>query len=157
MLWSLGWIFFLLVFYEHFIDNDRSKKISSHFKYAAIGSFFLSLLTVSVFIFGHSLLKFSYSYFLLLFINGIFLLLILIKDPGIVIKLLKAALFFSPLYLLFELSALATGMWIFPGHYIGHVELLGLVFPFEEFFLWIIIGSSVVLAYYEYFIEYKRK
>jgi hypothetical protein len=56
-------------------------------------------------------------------------------------------------YLSFELAALETNLWSFPGHYIGTVSVFGLTFPFEELFFWVLSSSTAAAAYYEYFID----
>ena len=50
--------------------------------------------------------------------------------------------------LVWEIIGLRNGFWHFPGTYIGHVSVLGYVFPVEEFvFLVLLSGPSVVATY----------
>src|SRR5579872_4849170 len=48
MIWFCSWIMFIAIFYEHFIHRSNAKYISSHFKYAFIGSaaMLLGMLTI---------------------------------------------------------------------------------------------------------------
>ena len=56
-------------------------------------------------------------------------------------------------FLSFELTALKLDQWRFPGENIGHVQLFGLLFPFEEFIFWIVFGTPIILSYYELFVD----
>jgi hypothetical protein len=49
-----------------------------------------------------------------------------------------------------------TGQWIFPGEYVGIINLFDLSFPFEEFLFWIMISSMGFLTYYELFVDDER-
>ena len=57
------------------------------------------------------------------------------------------------LFLVYELTALKLGQWVFLGEYIGGVEIFNSQFPFEEFFFWIMISSATCLSYYEIFVD----
>jgi len=78
---------------------------------------------------------------------------VIFKKPKLLGKLLKAGLFNVFLFLSFELTALHLDQWRFPGEYIGTVQIFGLIFPLEEFVIWIILGTPIILSYYELFVD----
>ena len=80
-------------------------------------------------------------------------MVLLTKKSELLFKFLKVSAFFFFLFFAFELTALRLGQWNFPGRYIGKVEIFNLVFPFEEFFFWILLSSTVVLSYYELYVD----
>ena len=155
LIWFAGWIFFMTTFYEHFLDNTRNKQISPHLKWGVTISLTLMSILVVLFYVFPSLLQIHYAYLICFACALPFAFYVLVHKPILLLPIAKLTAFFAPMLLLYELSALMTHQWIFPGFYIGHVEILGLVMPFEEFFFWIFLSSCVVLSYYEFFVEEK--
>jgi len=153
MIWFFFLVFLATTFYEHFLDDEKHKTISKHFKYALIPSILIFIATIIIFIISPNILRFSYSYLILGSIATIPLFYILYLKPKLIHKFLKLSIFFSFLYLIFELTALKLGQWGFYGQYIGTVEFSGLKFPFEEFFFWIGISAPTLISYYEIFID----
>ncbi len=155
LIWYFFWILFTIVYYEHFFEVKRleSEKISPKFKKAVI--FFSSVLIVIVTLFYLSpeLLQFRYMYLYIGLLGGVPFFYLIYKKPRLVEKLLKAGLFNIFLFLSFELTALKLDQWRFPGNYIGQVQLFGLIFPLEEFIFWIVLGTPIILSYYELFID----
>lgn len=153
MIWFFFWVFSLVVFYEHFIEHDRSDKISPNFKYAFYPGFAALIWVLAIFFIDPNLLKLDYAYFGLGICALIPFTVLVIRKPSLLGKFIKVSAFFFFLYLSFELTALKLDQWRFPGQYIGTVELFGFAFPFEEFFFWILMSSTIVLAYYELFVD----
>lgn len=153
MMWFFFLIFLTTVFYEHFLDDEKHKTISKHFKYALVPTILVFLTITILFLISPNSLKFSYSYLILGSVAILPLLYILYLRPEFIHKFIKLSIFFSFLYLIFELTALKLGQWGFYGQYIGSVELFGLKFPFEEFFFWIGISAPTFISYYEIFID----
>lgn len=153
MVWFFFWVLFAVVFYEHFFEQDRKVRLSSHFKYALIPMLVVVVLLVVVYINKKELLFIPYAYFVL----GVFTLLpfiyLLIKSRHSLPKLIKASLFFVPLYFVYELTALSLGQWTFPGQYIGTVSIQSIIFPIEELFVWIFASSTILLSYYEVYVD----
>lgn len=160
---GLLWVLSLILFYEHFIDRGGSgDKLPKNIKYLEYLSAFLISITAIIYLFEKSLIVIPYFYLLI----GILIVILPLSvflyynrkfTVHIFDKFFKLGLYFFILMLLFELVAVHTGQWIFPGnHFIGWVELWGLRFPFEEFFMWMILASPAMIAYYEYFADDKR-
>ena len=70
-------------------------------------------------------------------------------------KVIYQGLFFFVLSILYELTAIHAGHWIFPGDYIGFVEILGLRFPIEEL-LWLMLCVPSTIAIYEFFADDRK-
>lgn len=157
--WGFLWAFFILIFYEHFSEHDRSSKISRHFKILFIASLFTCAIILARFYLSPAKLKMGYSY---LFLGSVgflvFLLIILkLKKPYFLLrKFLPTVIFFVFVHLAHELTALKLGQWYFPGQYLAKININGLIFPVEELFFWIFIGALIVLAYYEFFVDDER-
>ena len=154
--WGFLWAFVILVFYEHFSEFDRSNKISRHFKIL----FFASLVTCAIilarFFLSPARLTMHYSYLFLGTVGFLVLLLVLVKfkKPYFLLrKFLPTAIFFTFLSIVHELTALKLGQWYFPGDYLAKINIGGLVFPAEELFFWIFLGSIIVMGYYEFFVD----
>lgn len=152
LVWFVGWVFFITTFYEHFLDTTKRQEISHHFRYALIVAVGLPIVTICTYVTFPSLLAVKFAYLVLALCILPFFILIVCHKPTLIPNLLKQAAFFIPVFLLHEICALMAHQWIFPGFYIGHVVFLGYTLPFEEFFFWILLSSSIVISYYEFFL-----
>lgn len=157
--WGYLWAFSAIIFYEYFLDfGKRSDSISKNIKYLA--TFTLTLLAVFfLFLFIRpGLLHIEYFYLkggvVLIFLP---LITFLTFFPKFLAKYLKVGVYFFGLSLLFELVALHTHQWTFPGQsFIGFITLFGLRLPFEEVLVWFVLGVSGALSYYEFFVDDKK-
>jgi len=61
--------------------------------------------------------------------------------------------FFFFVWFLAEIVVLKTAGWTFPGQYIGMVTILGVTFPLEELFFWMLWYSVTIISYYEFFLD----
>lgn len=146
----------IIVFYEHFLDDEKNKRISKNLRWLLIASLTgLALLFIIYFI-NPNLLKIPYIYLVTGLAAVIFPLWFSSNKPRFLGKVLKVSTFFFVVWFVAELVALKTGGWIFPGEYIGMVEVFGLRFPFEELFFWMLWYAATVVSYYEFFIDDKK-
>lgn len=157
LIWYILWLAFTVVFYEHFYEHDHFDKVSIRFKKALIGfSALLSLVILCLLLYPSSL-RMGHAYLILGLVGGLPPLVYLAaRNLKLLGKLMKASLFPIFLFLVFELTALKLDQWRFPGQYFGTVQLFGLTFPIEEFFFWIIMGTSITLSYYELLVDDER-
>jgi len=155
---ELVWFFvaalYVITFYESFVDDERVVRLSRRFFKSLC--FWASIIGVVFLIFflWPGLLKVSYPYLTLWALAScppIFVLFY--KRPQFAGKVLLAAVFFFFVSLNFELTAVHLGQWGFAGQYIGTVTLLGVTFPFEEFFYWILLYPATIISYYELFVD----
>lgn len=141
------------MFYEHFLDKEKHNLKDTKLKY------FISLIIVALFVFSSIYLieknLLLIPYFFATFFS-IFFLIPMISFlsffPRLISKYLKTGVYFFAQSLIFELTALSLGQWGFYGkQYIGWVSFGNLKFPLEEFIFWMILFSTCVLSYYEFF------
>lgn len=156
LIWFFFWVFLIVVFYERFVEREVNNSISHNFIYALLPSIFALVAILILYFTIPNFLMFDYAYFWLGFFTLLPLAYLARKQPRLINKFLKIAPFFIFLFLVFELTAIKLGQWYFPGQYIGSVTLFNLSFPFEEFFFWILMSSTVVLAYYELVVDDMR-
>jgi hypothetical protein len=157
-IWSAAWFYFIIIFYEYFIDQPPTAKDSPiNKKYKNLLAFWYGLLVLLIFLLIiYKQITIPYFYSLFAIILGIIpLILIIHKNPKIISKFVRVVVYFFFVNILHEISALSANYWIFPGtNFIGWVELFGIFrFPFEEFFLWMILGAVYLLAWYELFVD----
>ena len=153
LIWYFLWIFLVIIFYEYFAEHDSSKKISPrYFRTLGIGVI-VAVVVVLLSKTAPDLLTFSYTYLILGILTLIPFSVIVIRRPSIFPKVMEIIPFFIFLYLVFELTALRTSLWSFPGQYIGFVNIIGQRFPFEEMIFWIVISSAIAASYHEYVVD----
>ncbi|MBL7154995.1 MAG: hypothetical protein ISS88_00620 [Candidatus Portnoybacteria bacterium] len=126
-IWVASWFYFIIIFYEYFIDQSHRVKdspINKRYKYLIIGWFLALLIFAFLFMFFEKYLVIPYFYFVSMVILGVIpLFLLFLKRPSLLYKYSKAIIYFFSINLLHEISALSTSQWYFPGeHFIGWVQ-----------------------------------
>ena len=153
LIWFFMFALFIIVFYEHFFENEKKGEISTYFKYALIPTLAALLIINLLFIFIPQIFTVHYAYFVFASLGFIPIVYMFSKYPKLFPKFLATAAFFFVLCLMYEIVALRMGQWYFPGEYIGFVAVGGVVFPLEELIFWMTIGSFSVLSMYEGFVD----
>lgn len=153
IIWFLLWTLSIITFYEHFLDHERSDKVSHNYKWGLYVASSFIVVMLLLYLLEPGVLLFRYAYFILGIVATIPLVLLLIRRPSFYSKFIKVVPYFFLIYLSYELVAVYLGQWNFPGQYIGQVNIFGLEFPFEEFFFWTIMSSASILSYYEIFVD----
>lgn len=146
---------FILVFYEHFLDDENHPRLSK--KHARL---FFSSLVVLAAVFGlyytnPEIVKFAYFYLVAGVAAVAFPVAFAFQNPKIIGKFTSLAFFFFFVWLILEIIGTKNQNWLFPptGNFVGFVSLFGLSFPFEEVFFWFLWYPAVIVSYYEYFID----
>ncbi|MBU1036736.1 hypothetical protein KKF32_01705 [Patescibacteria group bacterium] len=152
-IWFILWALFIIAFYEHFHEREKKGVISKRFQYLAIPTLIALVFVLCIFTVRESIFYFRYAYFFLALPSIIPIVLVIKRYPALFIKFFKTGLFFFMLFLIYELTAVKLGQWYFPGEYIGWIELVGLRFPFEELFFWMMLSNFTVLSLYEFFVD----
>lgn len=160
IIWIFLYLYFVVIFYETFLDEDGGQELAKpNLKYLFAATAAVFAVFILLYALKPELLQINYFYLK----SGIILAIIpsaviLLKFPKLYKKFSIAAAYFFFFSLIYELTGLSLGHWEFLGEnqYIGMVKILGLQFPVEEFFFWIIIGAMGILAYYEFFDDDKR-
>lgn len=158
MLWFFSHIFFILVFYEHFIDDgdlDRFR-ITRRVK-PLVGFGVLAFILVLLAIYGlpyASRIPYAYAA-----VGGIAMFPILLycyaRKFTFLKKLVPLGVFFFLFALVMEIKTVQCGLWAFydTPNYLGMITLFGATFPIEEVIFWMALGPSVAIAYYELFAD----
>lgn len=149
-------VLFMVTFYEHFIDDERDRRLSKN----ASRLFLLGTIAVILLVVGYlenqTVFKISHMYLKAGLAAILFPLIYGFRHPKILAKFSALALFFIPVWLVAEIVVLKNGGWNFPGQYVGWVTVFGVTFPFEELFFWMICYAGAIVASYEYFIDDNR-
>ena len=158
IVWSFLWVFFVILFYQHFFEHEKKEKVSPHFKYGLLPALSVLAVMLLVYFVDSKILTFPYSYLILgLASFAPFVFPVVRKKvftQDFVIRFLKMSLFFFFVHLIQEVTMVKLGYWIYPAQGVGYLELMGGIrFPIEEFVFWIVLSTSVLLADYEFFIE----
>jgi hypothetical protein len=154
-LWAFFLTYFMIMFYELFLDDrkDDKKVFPSKTKYLAV--FFSSILIIFLFLYFFLPSYLYISYFYLWF--GMALIFIpiiieLIRKPNLITKVFLTGVYFFFVSFLYEITALKLGWWCFPGQqFVGWVSIFGVRFPFEEFFFYVLLLAMACVSYYEFF------
>ena len=146
-----AFVFFITVFYEHFLDDEKKKTISKNLPYALAFFIFAFALISVIYVFDPRLLTMPYEYLIFGFIATVPISgYMLWRKPRLAPKMIKVGIFSFFVTLTAEITAMMTGQWEWPGQYIATISTFGLVFPVEEFIFWIFLGAPAIVAYYEF-------
>jgi uncharacterized membrane protein len=146
-------VLFMVTFYEHFIDDERNRRISKKASQLFLMVVVATILLVAAYLGNRTTLEISHMYLkagltiLLLFIIYAF------RHPKMLVKFSMLAFFFFPVWLVAEVVVLKNGGWYFAQQYIGWVTIFGVTFPFEELFFWMMCYAVTMIAFYEHFID----
>jgi hypothetical protein len=141
----------IFTFYEHFFDNENNKNLNKRYISAIlIGLIGTSILIITRYIAPAKFDTFEYPYVVIGTIAIIPLIYAVIKKPALLPKLGLTALYFFMFWLVIEFQAVAYNYWMYPGNYIGWVEILGVRYPFEELFYWMLLYAPTLVVYYEF-------
>ncbi|KKS44091.1 hypothetical protein A2567_01245 [Candidatus Azambacteria bacterium RIFOXYD1_FULL_42_11] len=158
-IWGFFFVYFLVIFYEHFFDKSKNEKINPRLKNFVIVFTILSLSFLFVVFINPNIIQIEYAYFWIAFIFGfIELILFLLVYPGLLSKFFKTTIYFFSLAVLVEFTGLKLNHWFFPKNtkFIGWVGLFGLKFPFEEFLFYFVMLAAMILTYYEFFVDDRK-
>lgn len=153
LVWFFLWVFLVVAFYEYFIEDDRSTRISPRAKWVGLFGICVSALVVYVWHTAPHILEMDFAYAKLGTITVLLCGVLFYKNPHIIWKTLRTTPFFAFMYLAYEITALSMNLWTFPGAYLGSVSIGAIAFPLEEFIVWVLASSAIVAAYYEFCID----
>jgi hypothetical protein len=136
-------------FYEHFFDQTEKEEINKKYPIAIIGGTLLSIFFISwILLRGtNEFVDYAYIY------AGVAAIIptgyVLWRHPRLIGKVTSLGYFFFFFWLLSQQFAVNLDYWGYEGIYVGTVELLGAIYPFEELFFWMLLYSPSIVAYYE--------
>lgn len=152
MLFAFLNIFWVLCFYEYFVDDDTTIRISKKFKYLIILFCLFSLIIFSLYFYNSSTIKMSYftTAIIILIIPSI---IIFGRNPRLLKKTILPTLFFAIVFFIYELVSINIGSWWWPGEYIKSFIIFGKVFPLDDIIIWYFLSTITLIGGYEFFAD----
>lgn len=144
--------FWVLSFYEYFVDRDASAKISKKFKLLVLLYCLLSVLIFLLFFINRQLISLNYCVLsaIILLAPG---LIIFRRRPGLLRKIWLPTLFFAAAFFVYEAVSLAIGSWWWPGQYLLPISLAGKTFPLDDVIIWYLLSTPILIGGYEFFMD----
>lgn len=153
-IWVALWITFIVLFYEKFIERDTKSAVSHRIWWAIIPIIFMTSMLYVFTVYVPTALTWPYAYAVLSVLMFPPVIVLLFKNAAVFKKIGLSMLFFIPVHIVHEITGVMLNHWYFPGEYFWIVPLPGNTHaPVEEFFIWILLGSFVVLSYYELYVD----
>ncbi len=144
----------VLVFYEHFFDNDTHNKISPHIWRAIIPGVLGFGVILFLYSINPSIFLFKNPYLIIGLIAIIPTIVQSIKSPKLFSRYARVSVSLFFVFFILEIVGLSNNWWIFHGSdYMGVVNFNGLIFPLEEIFFWMLLYPPTICAYYEEFVK----
>ena len=142
-----------IVFYQHFIDDGQSPGISKRIFLAIALSLCGLIGLLLLYSYFPTLLQIKYSYAYMGTLASAFPILLVFRKPSLVKNMLSTSTYFFILYFCIEIVAVRNTFWMYSGSYLGWIHVLGVSFPFEELFFWMMLYAICIVSYYEVFIK----
>lgn len=153
------WVYFPVIFWEHFYERQvRERPWTKRMTRLTCAFVLFSLITITAWAWAPILLQIPYFYLVGAILFVVFpLTLEVLSHPRLGLKFIRVGLYFAYVGILYELTALRLGQWFFPSDkFLGWIVIVGLRFPIEELFAWILLGAAAILSWYEYFDDDNR-
>lgn len=144
--------FWVLSFYEYFVDRDVNSKISKMFKYLIDIFVFFDALVLIIYRIDPRILTLNYfgAALLILVIPAVF---IFAKNTHLLKKCILPTVFFAVIFFVYEIVSLYIGSWWWPGDYYLPVLVFGKVFPLDDVLIWYFMSTPALIGGYEYFMD----
>lgn len=152
MLFAFLNFFWVLCFYEYFVDKDRKGKANRKFRYLIALYVVFASLVYSLFFYDRQLVASNYITIavIILIVPG---LLIFWQNPKLLKKTILPTVFFALIFFLYEIVSLRLGSWFWPGNYLLPLQIDGQVFPLDDIIIWYFLSTPVLIGGYEFFID----
>lgn len=144
--------FWVLSFYEYFVDRDINSKISKMFKYLIDLFVFFAALVLIIYHIDPYLLTLNYfgAAVAILIIPAI---LIFAKNTHLLTKSILPTIFFAIVFFVYEIVSLYIGSWWWPGDYYLPITVFGKIFPLDDVVIWYFLSTPALIGGYEYFMD----
>lgn len=144
--------FWVLSFYEYFVDKDSSNKISNKFNSLII--LFSAFSLIIFFLYFYNSKWVTINYFTVAVITLIIPSFIIFKKN---IKLLKKTIlptgFFAIVFFVYEIISIKIGSWWWPGEYLFPIKISGIIFPIDDVIIWYFLSTIALIGGYEFFAD----
>lgn len=156
IIWIFLLVYFIVIFYEHFIDKGRHRVVDGYFKILGIALSVIFIIFFVLILVKSSLLQIKYVY-MRTGLSVIPVIILVLKHPHFFFKLLKISPYFIAVSLINLLTGVELGHWYYPGNnFIGMASVFNYKIPYEEFLLFVLLFSTVVIGYFEFFDDRKH-
>lgn len=146
-------IYNIIMFYEHFLDKGKHNLKDTNLKYFIVSLIFAFIFLFLTYLFKPSMLVIPFFYIKAGIVIVLFPIISFLSIfPRLLSKFVKAGTYFLIVGILFKFTGVTLNQWNFYGNnFIGWINILNVRFPIEELFFYIILFSTCVLSYYEFF------
>ena len=152
MLFAFLNIFWVLSFYEYFVDKDTTARISNKFKYLVILFCLFSLIIFGFYLYNIANIKMNYFTTALIILICPSIIIFGMK-PKLLKKTILPVLFFAVVFFVYEVVSLKIGSWWWPGKYFMTFTIFGKVFPLDDVIIWYFLSTITLIGGYELFAD----
>lgn len=146
--------FFILVFYDHFFNEEVSHGVSKNIFKAIIPSLFVITLLIYLFITEPLILNIPYAYLILGLLAIVIPIVHSIRKRKLFLRYVNLAFSLFILFFIVEVIGVMFGYWSFPGtDYLALITVFNQTFPVEEIIFWMFFYPATIASYYEEFID----
>jgi len=142
-----------LVFYEHFVDDEKDPRMSKWFPYAVLPGTMILVGIIVMFFVDITFFDLPYAYLVLGLLGSLPPILIGIYKPSVLKKMLITGSYFAGTFLLIAMISSILEWRTFPGQYVGGILVAGSNIPFEEVIFFVLFYASSLVSYYEIFVD----
>lgn len=153
LVWSFLIAYFVVSFYEFFLDRKDEPGVKKHMNYLIGGTLIVFFIFIIFLIVSPGILHVPYAYLWMGILTVIAPLITFLSFfPKLIGRYTILGAYFFFVTLLQEIATLHLNNWQFLGtNFIGWFELFGYRFPVEEFILYISLMAAAIAVYYEFF------
>ncbi len=148
------WVYFPVLFWEYFFEKQTHEPLFGKRMFKLTAMFvFVSVGILLTYFYTPYLAQIQYFYLISTIIFIIVPIIIgALINPKLEVKFLATGIYFAFNSIIYEVTAISLNQWYYPStQFIGWVDILGQRFPVEELLAWILLGSTAILTWYEYF------
>lgn len=154
LIWGMLMTMYTIIFYQHFVSRDKTSQISPRLVSAVILSIIVTCVIVAILFKYPTFFSWRYPYLVLGMLAILPPLVLGFRKPSYIPKMTTIMMYFSLFYFIQEIFGVTFHYWAYPGNnYIGWVNILGITFPFEELFFWMLWYAPTLISYYEIFVN----
>jgi hypothetical protein len=144
--------FWVLSFYEYFIDKDKIIKVHKKIKYLVLLYVVFAATVFGLYFYEKSLVAANYITIAVLTLI-VPALLIFSYNLKLLKKTILPTLFFAIILFIYELVSLKIGSWFWPGDYLATFKIWGETWPLDDIIIWFFLSTPALIGGYEFFMD----
>lgn len=152
MLFAFINFFWVLSFYEYFVDGDTEHKVSRRFRVLTLLYCLMAITIYTLFVTNPDIVGMNY-FALAVPIVIAPAAIIFWKKPEWLRKTVVPTLFFTGVFFIYEMVSLHIGSWWWPGDYAAPLIINGRVFPLDDVIIWYLLSTPALVGGYEFFAD----